>query len=313
MRVSRVIQRLCVLALAVLLGPRWAETSPAPWVPAYASFVAYFDWSALSASPVLRGMESALIESKSSAQLEEFRELTGMDPLRDVWSVAYFTSSGEGVGARWGVSCYGAFDPERVIESLEAHGRVRRSEYREIPLYTVPSLFPQLGSSEGEQVLAFPDSTTALIGPAEQIRDMLDAGLGFAPLASDQGELADALKQITTGETLWIVGTGFPSRASGAPAGLGGFPPLESFSVSARVGSHVRVRVRAVTTDAEASGKLSDFVHGMAVMGALQKQSDESLRRLFESLEVETLDELVDISFEVDADMVRKYLHMEAD
>ena len=60
-----------------------------------------------------------------------------------------------------------------------------------------------------------------------------------------------------------------------------------------------------------ATGKTC-LVRGMAAMGALQKQSDESLQAIFESLEVEATGELVSIAFEVDADMARNYLHLEA-
>jgi hypothetical protein len=310
--------RLCVLALCVLVSPRWVETSPlpdpAPWVPASANLVVYIDWSALSESPVLRGVESTLIESKSGAQIEKFRELTGMDPLHDVWAIAFFTTSDstsdKDLGPKWGLACYGAFDPKQVIENLQAHGKRQRSEYRETALYSVPDFGLQLGSSSGDQVLAFPDGTTALLGPATQVRAMLDVGLGFASPASEAGELAGALKQLTAAETLWIVGRGdasLPGGVSGRSSGLSNVPPLASFSLSARVGPKVRVRARAETSDAEAADKLADLVRGIAAMGALQKQSDESLQALYESLEVETIDELVEIFLEIDADAVRKY------
>lgn len=309
--------RLWLLALCALVSPRWAETArlpdPAPWVPASANLVVYIDWSALSESRVLQGVESTVLEGKSGTQIEKFRELTGMDPLQDIWALAYFTTRDKDAGPQWGLAGYGAFDPEQVIENLEARGKIPRSEYRETVLYSVPDLGPQLGSS-GDQVLAFPDGTTALFGPAAQVRAMLDAGLGFARPASEAGELSGALRQLTAAETLWVVGKGdgnLPGGVGGvgsASAGLANVPPLASFSLSARVGSKVKIRARAETSDEQAATKLADMVRGIAAMGALQKQSDDSLQALYDSLEVETIDELVDISFEVDADTVRKYL-----
>ena len=313
-RASLTRRRLWALALCALSTPRWAETSrlpdPAPWVPASADLVVYVDWSVLSESPVLRGVETSFIESKRGAEIERFRELTGMDPWRDVWALAYFTASNEDAGPAWGLACYGAFDPKQVIENLAANGKVRRSEYRETALYDVPDFGPQLGTSGGDQVLAFPDSTTALFGPAAQVRAMLDAGLGFAPPASEEGALAGALRQRTAAETLWVVGVGgrnLPSPLGGASAALANVPALASFSLSARVGSNVKIWARAETRDTDTAGNLADLVRGIVAMGALQKQADESLQELYESLEVETIDELVDISFEVDADTVREY------
>jgi hypothetical protein len=310
--------RIWILLLCALVSPRWVESGrlpdPGPWVPASANLVVYIDWSALSASPVLRGVESSLVESESWADIEKFRELTGMDPLQDVWALVYFTTmSKENVGPNWGLACYGAFDPKQVIENIEARGVVGHTEYRKTALYRVPDFEFPLGSSRGEQVLAFPDSSTALFGSAEQVRAMLDVGLGFAPPASEEGELARALRELTAAETVWVVARedgNLPSRIGAAKWGLSHVPPLASFSLSARFGSKVKVRVRAETLDAQAAGKLADLVRGIAAMGDLQVHSDESLRALLESLEVETIDERIDISFEVDASMTRKYLRL---
>jgi len=311
--------RFWILALSTLVGPRWAETSlpdPAPWVPATANLIVYIDWSALLASPPLRGVESSLIETESWAELEEFRELTGMDPLHDVWAMVYFTTPGQDAGSQWGIACYGAFDPERVIESIEARGRIARRQHRETTLHLVPAFGPRLGKAEGDQVLSFPDGSTALFGSEAQVRAMLDTGFGFAPAASEEGELAGALTALTTAETFWAVGKGggeLPSAVGGEVSGLSKIPALVSFSLSARFGSRVRVRARAETLDAEAATRLAELVRGFVAMAALQAQADESLQTLFETLEVETVDELVEISFEVDGDTVREYLRLKGE
>jgi hypothetical protein len=308
--------RFRVVALSVLMGSRWAEPielpRPASWVPASADLIVYVDWSALLSSPSLSELESSVLEGEHRAQIEKFRELTGMDPLHDVWALVYFTTPGEDAGPQWGVAGYGAFDPERVVENIQAHGRVARSDYRETVLHAVSALPPRLGDLAGEGVLAFPDSTTLLYGSAEQVRAMLDTGFGFAPPASEESELAGALGELTAGETFWAVGKGdddVADRVGGAAQrGLGSLPPFASFSLSARLGSKVRVRARAETADAEAATRVAEMVRALAAMTSFQQQPDESLSEIFESLEVETLDELVEISFEVDADSVRSYL-----
>jgi hypothetical protein len=308
--------RIWVVAFIASLGSRWAETSPlpqpTPFVPASANLIVYVDWSGLLASPVLAGIETSLIDGDSWAEVEELRELSGMDPLKDVWSVVYFTTPSEDGGSGWGIAGYGAFDPERFVENVEARGKVSRARYRETTLYTLPAFGTGLGKLAGEQVLAFPDSTTVLFGAPAQVRAMLDAGSGFAPAASDAGELAGALEEFTAAEAFWAVGAGdggLASRARGAGAkGLSNVPPLVSFSLSARFGAKVKVRARAETSDSEAAKSLAEVVRGIAAMGALGRPADESLQEVLESLEVETIDERVDLSFEVDEDTVRDYL-----
>jgi hypothetical protein len=280
-------------------------------VPASADLVVYVDWSVLSKSPLLQGVESYLIEGEIAADVEAFRELTGMDPLEDVWAIAYFRTPEKDGGGSWGLACYGAFDPEQVIENLESRRRVPdRSQYRETTLYRVPGL-GSARNADGEQVLAFPDGTTALFGHPMQVRAMLDAGLGFAAQASEKGELAVPLRGVTAAETIWAVGKGtrnLPGSAGAASSGIARIPPLVSFAVSARVGSRLKIRARGETPSAEAAGQLADLVRGFAAMGALAKKPDASLQEMYDSLEVETLDELVEMSFEVDADTVREFL-----
>lgn len=308
--------RIWVVAFIASLSFRWAETGPlpqpAPFVPASANLIVYVDWSALLASSVLAGVETSLIDSDSWAAIEELAELSGMDPLKDLWSVVYFTTPAEDGGSGWGIAGYGAFDPERLIENAEARGRVSRARYRETTLYTLPAFGPSLGNLTGEQVVAFPDSTTVLFGAPAQVRAMLDAGSGFAPAASDSGALAGALEEFTAAESLWTVGAGdggLASRAGGAGAiGLSNVPPLVSFSLSARFGMKVKVRARAETLDSETANRLAEVVRGIAAMGALAQPVDESLQEVLESLEVETIDERVEFSFEIDQDTVREYL-----
>ena len=301
------------MVACALVVPGWAEArlpDPTPWVPASANLVVYFDWSTFSESPLFYGLESSLIENGSLAGVENFRELTGMDPLRDVWAVVFFTTSEADAGAQSGIACYGAFDPERIIETLEMRRQVHRSEYRETLLLGVSGTDLHPGGSGREQVVAFPNSTTALYGAPAQVRRMLDAGFGFAPSASsEEAELAEALAQLTTADALWAVGTGDENLASQiGVAGLDEVSEIASFSLAARVGSLVQVRARAETLDAEAASALANLVRGIAAMSTLQGHSDASLQALLESLEVETVDEVIDISFELEADAVRDHL-----
>ena len=279
---------------------------PASWVPASANLIVYLDWRALLSSRPMRGLEHDALAA--GEQLEEFRELTGMDPWDDLWAIALFTTLEEGKSS-WGLAAYGAFDPKRVVETIETRQSVRRTEYRETPLHFVSTGF---GGGEESQAFAFPDGSTVLLGPVTQVRAMLDTGFGFTPSAAD-GELERDLDGLSMAETVWAVGTGqskLPARLNGNDSSLPDVP-LVSFSIAAKFGSDVSITARGETSGEEQARKLAEMVRGIKAMSSLQQQSAAGLPSILGSLEVEALDESVEISLEIEADVFRELMRKE--
>jgi hypothetical protein len=276
---------------------------PATWTPAAASLVVYVDWQTLLSSPPLRGLERLLTEQEPSKELENLRELTGMDPWQDAWAFSFFTISEEDDSSRWGLAIYGAFDPERILEALQSQRHLRRVTHREMAIYL-------LDSADGSKALAFPDSTTVLIGPLDQLREMLDTGLGFAPSAAD-GELGDALERLSMGETLWAVGKDanklpvvLRGRATSPETGVA----LRSFVVSAKFGSDVDFEAQGEASSREEAQRLADLVKGLRAFATFQRSAEPGFLEVLDTLEVQTLDESVEISAEIDGDLLRDLL-----
>jgi hypothetical protein len=320
------------IALASLVGvigsPAAAHASdlpePAAWMPAEASFILYLDVAALISSSALGGIEDSLVRQISPEGLDEFRELTGMDPWRDFQAVCLFTQSesegeadGDGDGEAdadakeaWGVAISGAFDPERVIESLDARGRLERSKHRDTVLYTLASLGLRSFSGAEPHALAFPDGSTALVGTSEAVRKMLDVGYGFSPSAVD-GKLARSLDELSMGETVWAVSaggsTGSPTVGSGTrtPGSIRDeIGSVESFVLSARVGSDIKVRAQGESRNEADATKLTDLVRGLVAIATL---SAEAGPPAVDDLEVETERNQWSFSFAIDGRAAREW------
>jgi hypothetical protein len=288
---------------------------PGTWIPPTASFVAFVDVGTLLSSPALQGLETLLSRQISPAEIESFRELTGMDPWRDFQALSFFTGTapeGEEVeDARelWGVAIAGGFDTERILESMEQRIRVEHHQYRKTPFYVFdPGATAGAGAPQGDQgphALAFPDGSTALFGPAESVRLMLDAGLGFGPSPSPDRLQAD-LDELSGCDAICIVGVGSAGPGKRFRQGTE-LPVLRSFALSLRTGTALRVRGRAEAESPEAASKLADLVRGAFALGALSTKSGRSAPAL-ESVEVETIDDRIEVSFEVDGRAVRDWL-----
>ena len=276
---------------------------PTTWTPAAASLLVYVDWQTLLSSPPLRGLEKALTEREPWEELEELRELTGMDPWRDAWAVSFFKVSAENRSSSWGLAIYGAFDPERVLDALRTRRRLTSAVHRETAIHLLDS------TDDDSEGLAFPDSTTVLFGPVHQVRAMLDSGFGFAPSAAD-GELGPALEKLSMAETLWAVGkdaSELPlvfARGTSRDTGVA----LRSFVVSARFGSDVDFEARGETSNREEARRLADLVKGLRAFTALQPSAEPGFLEVLETLEVETLDESVEITAEIEGKFLRDLL-----
>jgi hypothetical protein len=299
-----------LLALALVVGVFPSAVThagelppPAMWMPATASRIVYLDWASLLASPSLGELSKILEQRESGSELEEFRELTGMDPWNDIWALCFFQTS-SGTTAGWGLAAYGAFDRTRAIETLESRRSVERSRHQDVDLYTME------GASSGPRfrgeraALAFPDDTTLLYGPASQLRAMLDAGLGLgASLAS--GPLGALLNERSEAETFWAVGRGGAALSESADLGSR-LPPLVSYTLSARFGTVVSVAARGETTTPEQASAMADVLRGMKALNLLQQKGDDALSSVLETLEIETLDEVVKVTLEVDGKTLRE-------
>ena len=306
----RVLAPLCALVLVSipLTKPVVASGLPEPtaWMPSTASFIAYVDTASLFSSSIFSGLEQDLSSQVGQKDLEEFRELTGMDPWRDFDAISVFTETPENERERWGLAISGAFDPERVIDTLEERGPVRRLEHRETLLYIVGALTRSTTPSDQPHALAFPDSGTALFGPVESVRSMLDVGFGWAPSA-DAGQLEHVLRSVSMGETFWMVSTAEDALEaelrSRVVEGLD-FPAFEALLISIRLGSDIAVHARAGVESSEEARRLADVVRGFAAFSTFSEGGTPSI----ESLEVRTPGKWLEVDFEIDSDNVREWL-----
>jgi len=307
------------LVVLTLASPSGGSGLPEPgtWIPSTASFVAFADLGTLLSSPALEALETLLARRISPDQLDTFRELTGMDPWRDFHALSLFIGdapeSNEGTPGRelWGVAISGGFDPERILHSIERRLHVERREHRETPLYVFfPGQIPGAPTGDLEShALAFPDGSTALFGSADSVRLMLDVGLGFAPSSSGSRLQLD-LDELSGCDALCLVGLGSAGIEASRRRPLGErseMPALRSYALSVRTGTEIRVRARAEADSPKGAGEIADLVRGVIALGALSPQSVSSTPAL-ESVEIETIDERVEFSFEVDSRSLRQWL-----
>lgn len=283
-----------------------AQAEAADWIPESATLIAHLDLGTLLSNANFRGLERVLETELSERTLERARDLTGMDPWRDVFTIGYFRQNGKDGPRLWGAAVSGAFDFERILTSLEARMDVEQSEHLETRLYVSRRARDGVES----RAFAFVNGTTILIGSTESVRLMLDVSNGLEPSSAD-GPLAHYLDRMSAADAFWIVSMEgwVPNRQLRRKVPVdSSLPALESFSFAARLGSGLAVRMEAEATDSERAGRLADVLKGAMALAAGWNDSSSALSNVAESLELETLDERIEASFEIDSRTVRDWL-----
>ncbi len=283
-----------------------AQSSSVPdtvaFMPASADMVGYVDIAAFLSSPSRDDWEEQIGQKEQTEKLEEFRAMTGMDPLTDFYAISFAMKTPETGGERseqWGLAMHGEFDSNRLVAKLGEHGALSEELHEGTALYRFS------GTRSGEEhALAFPQATIALFGPPEFVRTMLDVGAGRSE--SVQSGVLQEWSDLPTDKSFWVAGetNNHFGQMWRTPDGAE-LPPLRSFALSGRLDAEVNLRVRGKAADAEAAQKLAEVVRGLVALGSLQSGNRPEMSALVDSVQIGQLDDEVEVSVSVPYETIR--------
>ena len=305
------------IGAAAYMGTRGAaaQSSSLPttmvWVPADASVVGHVDLTALFSSPLRDQWDRRLDSEEGRDQLEDFREMTGLDPFTDLnhASFAVVTSENENErGSRpdaesWGFAVQGAFDSARIIDKLEVVARVETEDYEGTTIYYPTPRERAQENEDGEDhpeeppAFAFAESDTIVIADRDYIRQMLDAGRGRSASAGPAINQSWGEGSFVN-DTFWI--SAAPENGFGGMMPQGGeIPPIQSLALSGRLDADIALRARGLAADLDSAIKLADVVRGFVALGSLQGGQNPDIGSILGSIQIQQFENEVDVSLTV--------------
>ena len=316
---------ILILALAVVvgglalgsmarLGYLGAEASTAglptatAWMPASAGLVAYVDIASLLESPIVGD------EFEKEEWPGKFEDFTGVAPRTDLHGVSFSTSrtqeavasaAASGLPGSWGLALTGKLDPDAIVAKIEGLIKLERMEHEGETLYLLP-LSEKRGRPE-RHAMAFPTRGVGLFGTPDHVKAMLDAGKGTEPSAANGTLLVRWSDERILQETFWLLGSMDEVRtlANERTKGMQ-LPPLQTFALSGRVGTDLKLTARAVTDDKESATKLADMARGLVAMGSMnQKSSTPEILAILDSVQIQALENRVEVSLAVPFETLR--------
>lgn len=273
----------------------------AAWMPQSATFVAYIDLASLAASPLGEQWESSPHRERALDELQEFRDKTGMDPWTDFRALAISTSRTHEAN-RWGLALTGDLAPERIVSSMGENAKVETVVHGSTTLFVFHS-----GKPGAVQALAFPGTSTALFGPPDYVKTMLDVGAGQQASVLE-GPLGDWLDELPRDGTFWCAGwaeEGLHSLMAQSHVRVQ-VPPIESFAVSGYLDQDVSMIARGRASDPESARKLADAIRGFVALGSLQRPSRPEIQAVLDAVRIDILDDTVEVSLSVPYDTLRR-------
>ena len=295
------------------IGAFSSEPAELVYVPANAAAVAFANVHEIMNSEVrqqLRQMRPARAASADVEVWRRFEEQTGITVETDVEHLlAYVVPATEREGQSDAVMlARGHFDQARVERlaeqqggTLETYQGKRILVHRRNRSATGPSNpespIPNPGKNS-EMAVAFIQPGLVAVGTNAAVRRSLDLGSGQGSDMTTNDDFMRLIRDSDEGN-VWAVGSF--ERINGhvpLPQNLmNNLPAVTYFAVTGQIASGVSGRLRAQTRDAQAVRNLSDVVRGFIAFGKLQTGARPELQTVLESLQLQSEDNAVTVSF----------------
>jgi len=295
------------------IGAAAGEPDELEYVPADAAMVAFANVREIMDSDVRQQLRQILPAGAASAEVEgrrRFEEQTGINVETDIEHiVAYLVPAAEPEGQRDAVIlARGRFEQARVEQVAEQHGGTGET-YRGKRILVHRFNTPAAGSANPESRTPNPDKNPEMavafiqpglvaVGTNRAVRGVIDLESGRGSSITTNDEFMRLIRETGEGNA-WAVGS-FERIAGhvGLPQNfMSNLSAITYFAAMGRIDSGVSGRLKAQARDAQAARDLSDVVRGFLALAKLQTGASPELQTILESLQLQSADNTVTLSF----------------
>src|SRR5580658_8494055 len=241
--------------------------------------------------------------SVNDTKLEQFASETGFDPRHDVSEVVVASNwKQNSADNHWIVAAHGTFNIPKITATAQANGGA-------IVPYQGVNIVTRLANSDAQvdTVLAFLDSSTALVGDPTSVRAAIDRKTTNTPIDSSVLTKAQA---ISSGKDFWFVTlvplSNFSSSIPDAnlSSAMQGnlLAAINQVSGGIRFGDTVTISAEAVTRSEKDAQALVDVVKFFAGLVQLNRQKDPAagqVATLLDTLKTTTAGNITNISLAI--------------
>jgi hypothetical protein len=231
--------------------------------------------------------------------LEQFRERTGLDPLKDIWEIVAVSN-----GSRQLVFVRGKFGGQFGLEpriEIEGMQRLNHKGYGILA-----------GANGG---VLFLNTGAAVVGDTADLQTLLDNRDN--PKETPPARLLELVKNVPGGSHLWAVTT---SGASLIPRLPESGPAGNAAKVAAALGegwlwadlqNGVKFHAEGVYANGDAARQINDALRGLIGIGRLRTPDNQpDLLRVYDGIDVKAKDRTVLVDFSLSPDLIDRLVDL---
>ncbi len=252
-------------------------------VPENATIVAFANVQQIMNSDFRRRMKE-MEAAKGEQGQAEFKNATGIDIEKDIYSVvAYMTAQqgGDATQPSGAVIATGQFNQQRIADLIKSKGG-SVGDYKGRSLMTFVAPHREGPSHNG--ALAFLSANQVAIGSEEAVRQTVDMAIAPGRNITNNDKMNGLITGVDNGNA-WVVGRfDVLSKAHLPQQVVSQIPPISWFAVSGNIDGGFAGTVSVEANNADAAANLAKVVDGLRGLAALQAQSNPNVPSQFQQV-----------------------------
>jgi len=259
----------------------------------------------------IEAADKAIKENKDYKKLEEFIELTGIDPQKDIYYAAVAMTGDLGKKEEKGVAIINLkYDKEKIVTLMkekiaeEEDAELMETEYSGMTIY-------QVEADEDEDVaIAFLDSSNIVAGKDAEVKTVIDISQKKADNIFKNQALSELLAKTNKDTLFWgamIIPAKAVEEATAENPMLSNLKDLKAATMNFDYKNmNMIAEIKLMSTNSEKNEQIAKMLDGLKAMGGMMAAEKPEIGELLNKIEITSTPEHVKIYASLPQDLLEK-------
>jgi len=259
----------------------------------------------------IEAVNKAIRESKDPNKLQEFVEMTGVDPQKDIYYAAVAMTGDLGKKEEKGVAVINLkYDKEKIVNLMkekiaeEEDVELRETEYSGLTVYEVDE------EDDEEMAFSFLDNSNVVAGSAPDVKTVIDIFQKKADNVYKNQALSELLAKTNKDTLFWgaiLIPTEAVDQATAENPMLSNLKDLKAATMNFDYNNmNVIAEIKLISTNAEKNEQIAKMLDGLKAMGGMMATEKPEIGKLLSKIEITSSPEHVKVYASLPQDLLDK-------
>lgn len=259
----------------------------------------------------LEAAKKAITENDNYEKLQEFVEMTGVDPQKDIYYAAVAITGDLGMKEEKGVGVINLkYDPEKIVTLIkekvakEEDVELKETEYGGMTVYGVAE------KEDEEMAFSFLDDSNIVAGSEDEVKAVIDIHQKKAECVLKNEALSELLDQTNKDTLFWgaiLIPAKAVDEATSENPMLSNLKDLKAATMNFDYKNmNVIAEIKLISTNAEKNEQIAKMLDGLKAMGGMMAAEKPEIGELLSKIEVSSTPEHVKVYANLPQDLLEK-------